>query len=71
MSELRKRFDELRTLSVNASDLIILWYAARGMKYPRPMIYKVFNQVVDKEEYDQCDKTELIDYIYNYSNEQQ
>lgn len=69
MSELHRRFIQIRSETNNASDLIVLWYAAKKMKYSRAVVSKVFNLCVNKEEYDQEDKKELIDYITKYSNE--
>lgn len=69
MSELQVRFKAMREVNNNASDIVLLWYAAKEMKYSRAIVSKAFNSCVSKEEYDIEDKAELIDYITRYSND--
>lgn len=67
MEDLKRRFLQLRDECTGVSDLIILWYSVNQMGYSDAVVRKAFNTLVSKEEYDSCDKNELIDYLLNYN----
>lgn len=69
MEDLKRRFDDLRGQITGAGDIIILWYAVNHMRYSDIIIRRAFNQLVSKDEYEEEDKKELIDYLIKYTND--
>lgn len=67
MKDLENRFNACKNDFPDFGDVIIMWYAVCGMKYPHDIILKVFNKCVNKDEYDQSEKSELIAYLDRYS----
>lgn len=67
MSDLQRRFIQLREEMPIHGDVIVLWYAVKGMGYSPQQIRSVFNVWVSKTEYDVEDKIEILDYLFKAS----
>lgn len=67
MKDLENRFYLCKQDHPEYGDVILMWYAVCGMKYPHDIIVKVFNKCVNRDEYEQSEKPELIAYLDKYS----
>jgi len=54
--------------SDNLSSYIKFTRAIKGKKFTRESLYKNFNKLVEKDDYEQDDKRLLIDHLYFLSN---
>ena len=67
MKELNKRFERFREENPNLGDVIIMSMAVEAKLYSKEMIQRAFNKLVSKEEYEQDEKREIVESLYNYS----
>lgn len=68
MNDLKKRFREFREEHPALGDVIIISMAVDGMKYPKTVIQRAFNELVSKEEYEQDEKREIVICLIAYTN---
>ena len=68
MNDLKKRFIEKHEKFPQLGDVIIMSMAVDKMKYPKEVIRNAFNKLVSKEEYELDEKSEIINYLNKYSN---
>lgn len=69
MGEIKKRFGLIQQEIPNTGDVIIIWYAVKGLKYSRETIEAAFDLIVERPQYEKKDKSELIDYLYKASHD--
>ena len=67
MNDLKRIFLQLKETTQGLGDIIILSEAVKGKKYPREVIRRVFNSVISKDEYEEDEKSEIIDFLVKYS----
>ena len=51
------------------SSYLCFVYATKGQRFSYPIISKWFNLLVDKNEYAQDERKEIVDHIYHLSND--
>lgn len=69
MKDLEGRFTKFKEDNEYLGDIIIMSLAVEKMRYSKEIIRKSFNNLVSDEEYEGSDKNEIINYLYQYSNE--
>ena len=68
MKELKKRFQLFREEHPSLGDVIIMSIVVENMNYPKTTIQRAFNELVSKEEYEQNEKSEIVQALFDYSN---
>lgn len=67
MKDLKKRFESFREEHPSLGDVIIMSMAVEGQSYSKELIQRAFNALVSKEEYEQDEKREIVEYLIKYS----
>ena len=66
MKEIETTFNQLKENS-NLGDYILFANSIKGRNYPEGSITKMFNKLVNKEEYEWWDKTLLMKHLMKLS----
>lgn len=66
---LEKAFNHYREKYPGLGDVIIMYYVVAGNNLSRTQIVKCFNKMVSKEEYEESEKKELIDFLLSKSQD--
>ena len=67
MNDLKKRFLAFREEFPALGDVIIMSLAVENMRYSKSTILRAFNELVSKDEYEQDEKGEIVNYLFEYS----
>lgn len=67
MNDLKRIFLQLKETTEGLGDVIIMANAVKGKKYPIETIRRAFNNCVSKDEYENEDKVEIVNYLFNHS----
>ena len=69
MKAIERRFNRISSDNPGWSSFICFEETVRGQGFTHAIIRKWFNRLVDKDDYDKCDKKTLLREIYELAEE--
>jgi predicted RNA-binding protein YlxR (DUF448 family) len=68
MKSLERKFNNIAEKNPNLSSYICFTKAIKGQEFSKQTIHRWFQKLVDKEDYDNRDKTAILEQLENLAN---
>jgi len=68
MKSIERRFNKIMKSNPPWSSWTCFVVSIKGQKFNKKIINRWFNQLVDKDDYDESEKKELVQYLYKVSD---